>query len=65
MDRAAGRRRLPHSADHLHCAEPQRRPDLLPWAQRPGVDRARLATGRRLRADHRRGAGERADLATA
>jgi hypothetical protein len=35
------------------------------WAQRQGVDRARLATGRRLRADHRRGAGERADLATA
>ena len=40
-------------------------PDPLPWAHRPGVDRPRLATGRRLRADHRRGAGERADLATA
>jgi hypothetical protein len=29
------------------------------------VSRARLATSRRVRADHRRGAGERADPATA
>ena len=26
MDRAGGRRCLSDSADHLHCAEPQRRP---------------------------------------